>query len=131
MHVHIHTHSHAHTHTHTQPPGLKEGSPRDEVVRFLEQATAFRGIEHPNLQPVLRVSVEDNIVPLVIYPIVEYGNMHSFLHHCRIAPEESPINVRHWGGEGRKGEGREEGREGREERLMIVCISSKWVFEEL
>jgi hypothetical protein len=42
---------------------------------------------------VLKVSVEDNYIPLVVYPIVEYGNLHQFLTFCRVSPKESPLNV--------------------------------------
>ena len=59
--------------------GLPEGCRRDEVVRFLETATLMKGIQHDNILPVLRISVEDNYVPLVIYPTVEYGNMHRLM----------------------------------------------------
>ena len=77
---------------HTQ--GLKkESGKRDEIAKFLEHATLLRGIEHPNIQSVLCVSVEDNYVPLVVYPMVEFGNMHDVLLSCRLTPDESPLNV--------------------------------------
>ena len=82
-------------------PGLKkESGKRDEIAKFLEHATLLRGIEHPNIQSVLCVSVEDNYVPLVVYPMVEYGNMHDILLSCRLTPDESPLNVSK--GEGEK-----------------------------
>jgi serine/threonine protein kinase len=56
--------------------GFPEGSRRDEVVRFVEAATLLKGIQHRHILPVLRVSVEDNYVPLVIYPMVEHGDMY-------------------------------------------------------
>lgn len=72
--------SHTHTHAHMHTQGLKkESGKRDEIAKFLEHATLLRGIEHPNIQSVLCVSVEDNYVPLVVYPMVEYGNMHDVL----------------------------------------------------
>ena len=71
----------------------KERGKRDEIAKFLEHATLLRGIEHPNIQPVLRVSVEDNCVPLVVYPLTEYGNLHDMLLFCRLTPDQSPLNV--------------------------------------
>jgi len=41
----------------------------------------------------MRVSVEDNYVPIIVYPIMEYGNMHQFLTLCRVAPADSPLSV--------------------------------------
>ena len=91
--------------THVHTPGLKkESGKRDEIAKFLEHATLLRGIEHPNIQSVLCVSVEDNYVPLVVYPMVEYGNMHDVLLSCRLSPDQSPLNVSE----------RERGRERRE-----------------
>ena len=55
-------------------------------------------MDHPNVHSVLRVSVEDDYVPVVVYPIMEYGNLHQFLSLCRLAPMDSPLNV---GGGGR------------------------------
>lgn len=75
-------------------PGFeKQYGHRDEIVQFVEQATLLRGRDHPNIHKVLKVSVEDNYIPLVVYPIVEYGNMHQFLTFCRVSPNESPLNV--------------------------------------
>lgn len=71
----------------------KQYGHRDEITKFLERSTLIRGIDHPNLQSVLKVSVEDNYIPIVVYPIVEYGNMHQFLSFCRHTPNESPLNV--------------------------------------
>ena len=71
----------------------KQYGHRDEIVQFVEQATLLRGRDHPNIHKVLKVSVEDNYIPLVVYPIVEYGNMHQFLTFCRVSPNESPLNV--------------------------------------
>jgi serine/threonine protein kinase len=56
----------------------------------------LRGIDHPNIHSMLSVSVEDNYVPLVIYPIMEYGNLHQFLVLCRITPADSPLSVSVW-----------------------------------
>ncbi|CAI8007397.1 Tyrosine-protein kinase transforming protein SEA [Geodia barretti] len=56
--------------------GFPEGSRRDEVVRFLEASTLMKGIKHQNILSVLRVSVEDNHVPLVVYPMVEHCDMY-------------------------------------------------------
>ena len=56
--------------------GFSEGSRRDEVVRFLEAATLMKDIQHRHILPVLSVSLEDNYVPLVVYPMVEHGDMH-------------------------------------------------------
>lgn len=61
------------------PLGFPEGGKRDEIVRFLENATLMKGIQHPNILTVLRVSVEDNLMPLVVYPMVQYGDMHSIM----------------------------------------------------
>ena len=93
--THTHTHTHAHTHTHHHHrTGFEEGyGHHNEIAKFLEHATLLRGLEHPNIATVLRVSAEDNLIPLVLYPIVEYGNMHNFLTFCRMSPEESPLNV--------------------------------------
>ena len=87
-------------------PGLKKESGKcDEIAKFLEHATLLRGIEHPNIQSVLCVSVEDNCVPLVVYPMVEYGNMHDVLLSCRLSPDQSPLNVSE-GERGREGGGK-------------------------
>lgn len=72
--------------------GLPEGSRRDEVVRFLEAATLMKGIKHRNIVPVLRVSVEDNYVPLVIYPMVEHFDMYRVIKLAS-DPEHSVLPV--------------------------------------
>ncbi len=64
-----------------------------EIAKFLECATIMRDLDHPNVSKVMNVSVEDNLAPLVLYPIVEYGNLHTFLTFCRVSPNESPLNV--------------------------------------
>lgn len=77
-------------------PGFqKQYGHRDEVTKFLEQATLLRGLDHPNIHSLFRVSVEDNFNPLVVYPIVEYGNLHQFLILCRMTPNDSPLSVSH------------------------------------
>ena len=72
--------------------GFPEGSRRDEVVRFLEASTLMKGIKHQHILSVLRVSVEDNYVPLVIYPMVEHCDMYRVI---RLAsdPEHSVLPV--------------------------------------
>lgn len=67
----------------------------DEIAKFLELATLLREVDHPNVLTFLQLSVEDNYVPLVTYPIMEYGNMQQFLALCRMAPGDSPLNVSH------------------------------------
>ncbi|XP_064404789.1 mucin-2-like isoform X2 [Halichondria panicea] len=64
-----------------------------EIAKFLEYATIMRDLDHPNISKVMNVSVEDNLAPLVLYPIVEYGNLHTFLTFCRVSPNESPLNA--------------------------------------
>ena len=71
----------------------KQYGHRDEIVHFVDLATLLCGRDHPNVHRVLKVSVEDNYVPLVVYPLAEYGNLHHFLTFCRSAPNESPLNV--------------------------------------
>lgn len=72
--------------------GFPEGGKRDEIVRFLENATLMKGIQHPNILPVLRVSVEDNCMPLVVYPMVQYGDMHSIMKLAN-DPDHSKLPV--------------------------------------
>lgn len=101
----------------------KQYGHRDEVTKFLECSTLLCGLDHPNLHSVLRVSVEDNYIPVVVYPSMEYGNLHQFLSLCRINPLDSPLNVRgeregrerekEGGGERERREGREKRRKGR------------------
>ena len=73
-------------------PGFPEGSRREEVVRFLEAATLMKGIQHRHIVPVLRVSVEDNAVPLVVYPMVQYGDMYRVMK-VAADPEHSVLPV--------------------------------------
>ena len=73
-------------------PGFPEGSRREEVVRFLEAATLMKGIQHRHIVPVLRVSVEDNAVPLVVYPMVQYGDMYRIMK-VAADPEHSVLPV--------------------------------------
>lgn len=75
--------------------GLKEGGRMEDTAKFLETATLLRGVEHEYVLSVLRVSVEDNLVPIVVYPIVEYGSMHNFLTLSRLNPTDCPLNVSH------------------------------------
>ena len=80
----------------TPPPPLgvtEDGSRRDQVAKFIEQATLLQGLEHPNILAVLGVSVEDNVVPIVLYPISEHGNLHIFMERCRVNPHECPLHV--------------------------------------
>ena len=72
--------------------GFPDGSRRDEVVRFLEAATLMKGIQHPHILSVLRVSLEDNYVPLVIYPMVQHGDMHRVIK-LAADPEHSVLPV--------------------------------------
>ena len=74
----------------------KQYGHRDEITKFLECATLMRGMEHPNILSILGVSVEDDYVPIVVYPIMEYGNLHQFLALCRMAPGDSPLSVSEW-----------------------------------
>lgn len=76
--------------------GLKEAGGRmEDTAKFLETATLLRGVEHRYVLSVLRVSVEDHLVPIVVYPIVEYGSLHSFLTLARLNPTDCPLNVSH------------------------------------
>ena len=80
-------------HTYAYPDiGFPEGSRRDEVVRFLEASTLMKGVKHQYILPVLRVSVEDNYIPLVIYPMVEHGDMHRVIKLAS-DPEHSILPV--------------------------------------
>ena len=72
--------------------GLPEGSRREEVVRFLEAATLLKGISHPHIVPVLRVSVEDGYVPLVVYPMLQHPDMHRVMK-LAANPEHSALPV--------------------------------------
>lgn len=72
--------------------GLGEGGRREDITRFIDQASLMQGLEHPNILQVMGISLEDNCVPIVIYPISEYGNLHSFLELYRVSPESSPLN---------------------------------------
>ena len=76
--------------------GFPEGSRRDEVVRFLEASTLMKGIKHQNILSVLRVSVEDNHVPLVVYPMVEHCDMYRVIKQAS-DPEHSvlPVSLLH------------------------------------
>ena len=58
-----------------------DGSRRDQIAKFIEQATLLQGLEHDNILPVLGLSVEDNVIPIVIYPTTEYGNLQIFMEH--------------------------------------------------
>lgn len=71
----------------------KQYGHRDEITKFLETATLLRGVDHPNIHSLLRVSAEDNYVPLVVYPIMEYGNLQQFLVLSRITPADSPLGL--------------------------------------
>lgn len=55
----------------------------------------MKGIQHRHILPVLRVSVEDNYVPLVIYPMAEHGDMHRAMK-LAADPEHSVLPVS-WG----------------------------------
>lgn len=59
--------------------GFPEGSRRDEVIRFIEAATLMKGIQHPHIMSLLRISLEDNYVPLVVYPMVQHGDMYRII----------------------------------------------------
>ena len=74
--------------------GLSEGGRRDDVARFLDQATLMQGLDHANILMILGLSLEDNCIPIVISPLTEYGNLHRFLELCRLDPSASPLNVR-------------------------------------
>ena len=73
--------------------GLGEGSHRDNILRFIEQVLSLQGLEHNNVMSIIGMSVEDNCIPLGIYPMMEYGNLHSFLELSRVSPESCPLNV--------------------------------------
>lgn len=75
-------------------PGLGDRGRREDITRFIEQAGLMQGLEHPNILPLCGLSIEDNCVPVALYPFSEYGNMHFFLELCLTMPEESPLNVR-------------------------------------
>ena len=75
-------------------PGLGDRGRREDITRFIEQAGLMQGLEHPNILPLCGLSIEDNCVPIALYPFSEYGNMHIFLELCLTMPEESPLNVR-------------------------------------
>ena len=74
--------------------GLSEGGRRDDVARFLDQATLMHGLDHANILMILGLSLEDNCIPIVISPLTEYGNLQRFLELCRLDPSASPLNVR-------------------------------------
>ena len=75
--------------------GLSEGGRRDDVARFLDQATLMHGLDHANILVILGLSLENNCIPIVISPLAEYGNLHRFLELSRLDPSASPLNVRH------------------------------------
>lgn len=52
----------------------------------------MKDIQHRHILPVLRVSVEDNCVPLVIYPMAEHGDMHRAMK-LAANPEHSVLPV--------------------------------------
>ena len=72
---------------------IAERGRREDVSRFIEQTTLMHRMEHKNILPLLGLSVEDNCVPIALYPFTEYGNLHVFLELSRLMPEESPLNV--------------------------------------
>lgn len=77
----------------TSPTGLGDRGRREDITRFIEKATLMQGLEHPNVLPVLGMSLEDCCIPIILYPIVEYGNMHNFIELYRVSPQDSPLNV--------------------------------------
>ena len=63
------------------------------MLKFIEQVLSLQGLEHTNVMKVIGMSVEDDCMPLGIYPMMEYGNLHSFLELARVSPESCPLNV--------------------------------------
>jgi hypothetical protein len=72
-----------------------ERARREDIVRFIEQTSFMQGLEHSNILPLMGLSIENNCVPIALYPFTEYGNLHVFLELCRIMPEQSQLDVRY------------------------------------
>ena len=91
--VHVHVYMYVHAYMMSYCVGFGEGSRREEIVRFLEAATLLRGVQHHHVLPLLRISVKDNYVSLVVYPLVQYGDMHSVMK-LAAEPQHSILPVR-------------------------------------
>ena len=53
----------------------------------------MQGLDHPNILPLLGLSIEDNCVPIALYPLTEHGNLHFALEMCRLMPDGNPLSV--------------------------------------
>ena len=59
----------------------------------MEHATFFRGITHPNILSVLCLSMEDNYIPIIVYPSARDGNLHTLLTAHRLQPDDMSLTV--------------------------------------
>ena len=73
--------------------GLGDRGHRDYISHFIDLTTSMQGLDHPNILPLLGLSIEDNCVPIALYPLTEYGNLHFALEMCRLMPDGNPLSV--------------------------------------
>lgn len=58
---------------------------RDQVDILLREGCMTRGARHENVNAVLAVCLEPEEQPLLIYPLMNEGNLKKFLHRCKMS----------------------------------------------
>ena len=60
------------------------------MTLLLREGLALHRLCHPNLLPVIGVSVEERGAPFLLYPQTGYKNMKRFLNRCKSSNAEGP-----------------------------------------
>ena len=57
----------------------------DQVSVFLTECVALKGLNHPNLHTLVAACLDNPEQPMVLYPMLQEGNMKKFLLKCRMS----------------------------------------------
>ena len=63
---------------------LEHASP-EQIVIFIHESSLLKRTNHPNVLTLMHVCVDDNNIPLMVYPYTNRGNLKNYLRLSRTA----------------------------------------------
>lgn len=58
-----------------------------QISLLLQEGMAMYSLNHKNILSILRVSIEDNTAPFLLYPYDNFKNLKIFLQKCKVSSE--------------------------------------------
>ncbi|CAN0343382.1 unnamed protein product [Lampetra planeri] len=72
---------------------VNEHASEVQVVLMLTESCKLRGLHHRNLLPICAVCVDEGERPLVLLPLMSWGNLKLFLRQCKLAEANNPQSL--------------------------------------